>query len=198
MPGELNAEQREFLEIIDRSADRQLALVNQLLEVARLESNTVELTLAAIDLRQMVAEVNTLLRPQITTKHQSMTLQMDDALPLIWGDAGRLRQVLTNLLSNANKYTPEGGQLFIAARQEGSMVRVEVRDTGIGLVPHEQAQLFTKFFRAQNRTTREAGGTGLGLVMSRLLIEAHGGEISVTSAPGKGSTFSFTLPIVPT
>lgn len=197
LPGDLNAEQREFLEIVDRSADRQLALINELLEIARLESNIVELTLALVDLGHAVAEVHSLLRPQIATKHQTVTLQIDDALPLVWGDAGRIRQVLTNLLSNANKYTPDGGQLFIAARQEGSMVRVEVRDTGIGLAAHEQAQLFTKFFRAQNRTTREAGGTGLGLAMSRLLIEAHGGEISVTSAPGKGSIFSFTLPIAP-
>lgn len=75
------------------------------------------------------------------------------------------------------------------------MVRIEVRDSGIGLAPHEQSQLFTKFFRAQNRTTRAVGGTGLGLVMSRLLIEAHGGEINVTSVPGKGSIFRFTLPL---
>jgi CheY-like chemotaxis protein len=102
--------------------------------------------------------------------------------------------ILTNLLSNAHKYTPHGGQIDVVARRDGDRVRVDVRDSGIGMTPEEQAKLFTRFFRADNTMTAEEGGTGLGLVITRSLIEMHGGEITVRSAPGKGSTFSFTLP----
>jgi signal transduction histidine kinase len=113
------------------------------------------------------------------------------------GDQGRVIQILTNLLSNAHKYTPVGGSIAIAARREGGEVCVEIRDSGVGLTVEEQSQLFAKFFRASNRATQEVGGTGLGLAITRSLVEMHGGQITVQSVPGEGSTFSFTLPIVP-
>jgi two-component system sensor histidine kinase BaeS len=109
-----------------------------------------------------------------------------------------LVQVLTNLLSNAHKYTPSGGDIgLVVARDEG-VIRLAVRDTGIGMATEEQAQLFTKFFRARNRVAREAGGTGLGLVITKSLVTLHGGDISVHSTPGEGSTFVVTLPLDPT
>ena len=110
------------------------------------------------------------------------------------GDVDRVIQIVTNLLSNANKYTPAGGTITISARPEEYCVVVAVRDTGIGLSPDEQDQLFTQFFRAQNRTTQEVSGTGLGLTITRSLVEMHGGALRVSSAKGSGSTFSFTLP----
>lgn len=105
-----------------------------------------------------------------------------------------MTQVFTNLASNAHKYTPAGGQITVTATFTQQVVRVAVQDSGIGLSRHEQTQLFTKFFRAKNRTVQEVGGTGLGLVITRTLVERHGGKLVVDSAPGQGSTFSVTLP----
>jgi signal transduction histidine kinase len=112
----------------------------------------------------------------------------------VWADADRITQILTNLIANAHKYTLVEGSIMVAARRNDGFVRVEVSDNGIGLSPEEQAQLFTKFFRAQDRSAQAVGGTGLGLVITRLLVELHGGQITVSSAPGQGSTFSFSLP----
>jgi signal transduction histidine kinase len=105
-------------------------------------------------------------------------------------------QILTNLISNAHKYTLLEGSITVAARRDDGFVRVGVSDTGIGLSPEDQAQLFTKFFMARDRSPQAGGGTGLGLVITRLLVELHGGRITVSSAPGQGSTFSFSLPAV--
>ncbi len=114
---------------------------------------------------------------------------------MVSADADRVTQILTNLLSNAHKYTPDGGSIRVTAEMRDIIVWVAVRDSGIGLTPDERAQLFTKFFRAQNATTRAIGGTGLGLAITRSLVEMHGGEMGVVSAVGEGSTFSFTLPV---
>jgi signal transduction histidine kinase len=111
------------------------------------------------------------------------------------GDPQRLRQVFVNLLSNAHKYTPAGGQLRLQVRALPHAVYVDVQDSGIGMSADEQAQLFTKFFRADNPVTRQVSGTGLGLVITRSLVEMHGGTISVVSAPGEGSTFTVMLPV---
>jgi signal transduction histidine kinase len=134
------------------------------------------------------------LRPQLARNGQRLTLELAEALPAVVGDADRLRQILTNLLSNALKYTPSGGHITLTAREDAGGVRVAVQDTGIGLTPDEQAQLFTPFFRAQHDPTRRVGGTGLGLAITRALVELHGGAITVASVAGQGSTFSFTLP----
>jgi signal transduction histidine kinase len=164
------------------------------LDTARIEMGKIELKHTPLDLMPLIQEVARALRPQIARKGQRLTLELAEALPAIVGDADRLRQILTNLLSNALKYTPSGGRITITARQDAGCVRVAVQDTGIGLTPAEQAQLFTPFFRAQHETTPRVGGTGLGLAITRALVELHGGAITVTSVPGQGSTFSVTLP----
>jgi DNA-binding response OmpR family regulator len=115
-------------------------------------------------------------------------------VPPVRGDAERLTQVFANLISNAHKYTAAGGTLTVSATDSGSGVSVSVADTGIGLTREEQEQLFTRFYRAQNRTTQEVGGTGLGLSITRSLIELHGGTITVESMAGEGTTFTVTLP----
>ena len=122
-------------------------------------------------------------------------MEMAPDLPPVNGDSDRLIQVITNLLSNAHKYTPAEGVITVSARSADSKVQLLVHDTGIGLTPEDLSQLFTKFFRADNPATQQAGGTGLGLWITRTLVEMHGGNIDVASEPGKGSTFSFTLPI---
>jgi signal transduction histidine kinase len=142
----------------------------------------------------VITEVVSLLQPQIDAKGQQLTVEQVEGRPLVMGDAERIRQIFLNLLSNAHKYTPFGGHIWLTTRDEKARVRIEVRDDGIGLSPEEQARLFDKFFRARHPTTQETAGTGLGLAITRSLVEMQGGQISVTSAPGQGATFSFSLP----
>jgi signal transduction histidine kinase len=192
--GPLVAAQRQCLSMVTRNADRLVELIDDLLDIARIEAGKVELKRTTLDLAHLIQEVATALRPQIEVKRQRLTLDLAAALPTVSGDADRVRQILTNLLSNAHKYTPPGGSIAITAHGEEGRVRVDVHDTGIGLSPEDQARLFTKFFRAQHPMTREVGGTGLGLAITRSLVELHGGAVAVASALGQGSTFSFTLP----
>jgi PAS domain S-box-containing protein len=194
--GPLAEEQREFLTIVRKNGDRLMGLVNELLDLSRIEAGKVELNRARLDLGPLIRDVASSLRLQIEAKGQQLELDLAEDLPSAWADPDRVTQILTNLVSNAHKYTPAGGSIVVRARGQDGRVRVEVGDNGIGLSPDEQAQLFTRFFRARNRATREVGGTGLGLAITRSLIELHGGEISVTSQPGQGSTFYCTLPAV--
>jgi signal transduction histidine kinase len=191
--GPLVAAQRQCLDMVTHNADRLVELIDDLLDIARIEAGKVELKRTTLDLARLIQEVATVLHPPIEAKGQRLTLELAAALPTTSGDAERVRQILTNLLSNAHKYTPPGGCITVAARREAGRVRIDVHDTGIGLSPEEQARLFTKFFRAQHPMTREVGGTGLGLAITRSLVELHGGAITVTSVPGQGSTFSVTL-----
>lgn len=186
-------EQRESLTIVKKNADRLLGLINDLLDLSRMEARRIDLHRTSLDLASLIREVAGSLRPLIEAKRQRLRLDLGDALPAVWADGDRVTQILTNLISNAHKYTPVEGNITVAVWRDDGFVRVDVSDTGIGLSSEEQAQLFTKFFRAHDRSP-EAGGTGLGLVITRLLVELHGGQITVSSAPGQGSTFSFTLP----
>jgi signal transduction histidine kinase len=195
--GLLSQRQLEWLGIIGQNADRLETLIGDLLDTARIEMGRIELKPTPLDLIPLIREVARALRPQIARKGQRLTLELAEALPAVLADADRIRQILTNLLSNALKYTPSGGRITITAREGAGGVRVAVQDTGIGLAPEEQAHLFTPFFRARHETTPRAGGTGLGLAITRALVELHGGAITVTSVPGQGSTFSFMLPTPP-
>jgi signal transduction histidine kinase len=187
-------EQRESLTLVKKNADRLLGLINDLLDLSRMEAGRVDLHRTSLDLARLIREVAGSLRPLIEAKRQRLRLDLGDALPAVWADADRVTQILTNLISNAHKYTLVEGSITVAARRNDGFVRVDVSDTGIGLSPEDQTQLFTKFFRAQDRSPQAGGGTGLGLVITRLLVELHGGRITVSSAPGQGSTFSFSLP----
>jgi signal transduction histidine kinase/DNA-binding response OmpR family regulator/CHASE3 domain sensor protein len=193
--GEVTAEQREFLGIVKSNADRLVTLINDLLDVSRIESGKVELRLAAVDLSSTLTQVAASMRPQIEAMKQSLSMHVPDDLPLVSADGPRLIQILTNLLSNAHKYTPEGGSIEVTAEAVAGFVRVHVRDSGIGMAPDELSKLFTKFFRANNRTAQTVGGTGLGLAITKTLVEMHGGQIAVESEEGRGTCFSFTLPV---
>ena len=191
---QIAGEERESLTIVRKNADRLLGLINDLLDLSRIEAGRVDLQRTSLDLARLILEVAGSLRPLIEAKRQRFKLDLGDALPAVWADADRVTQILTNLISNAHKYTLMEGSITVAARRDDGFVRVDVSDTGIGLSPEDQAQLFTKFFRAHERSPQSGGGTGLGLVITRLLVELHGGRITVSSAPGQGSTFSFSLP----
>ncbi|HXV81358.1 MAG TPA: sensor histidine kinase [Candidatus Binatia bacterium] len=192
----ITEEQRETLTIVKKNSDRLLGLVNDLLDLSRMEAGKLDLHRASLDLACLIPQVAGSLRPLIDAKRQRLNLELGEALPAVWADQDRVTQILTNLISNAHKYTPPEGRITVDARRDDGFVRVDVSDTGIGLSAEDQAQLFTKFFRAHDRSPQAGGGTGLGLVICRLLVELHGGRITVSSAPGRGSTFSFSLPVL--
>ena len=195
--GELTPDQREFLEIVGSNAERLVALINDILDISRIEAGRITLNSAPVDMAALLERLSVSFRPQVEGKRQSLTLDIPADLPPVQGDAERLTQIFANLISNAHKYTPAGGRVTVSAEAHGDRVRVRVSDTGIGLSPDEQEKLFTRFYRAQNRATQEVGGTGLGLAITRSLVELHGGTIEVESAPGVGSTFTVLLPQAP-
>ena len=195
--GDLAPDQQEFLKIVQNNADRLAALINDLLDISRIEAGKVDLVREAMSAKALIGSVVLTLRPQIEAKGQMLVLDLPDGLPTVFADPQRITQVVTNLLSNAHKYTAKGGRIEIKASADDVALHVTVRDSGIGLTAEEQTNLFTKFFRANNRVTQEVGGTGLGLSITKSLVELHGGRITVESAPGQGSTFGFALPLSP-
>jgi signal transduction histidine kinase/CheY-like chemotaxis protein len=193
--GDLSAEQHEYLTIVKNNATRLLGLINDLLDIARIEAGGFDLQRTAVDVGRLLHEVADTLAPMLDAKDQRLSLDLSKPLAQVWADPDRLMQIVVNLASNAHKYTPAGGSISLAAEQSDGFGRIQVRDTGVGLSDDELAHLFTKFFRTRNPATRAATGSGLGLALTRSLVELHGGTLSVISAPGEGSTFSFTMPL---
>ncbi|HXH09923.1 MAG TPA: sensor histidine kinase [Alphaproteobacteria bacterium] len=192
--GPLEMRQRELLDLVLHQAEQLFGLIDDLLDMSRIEAGKIALQRSELDPAELIQEVAALLRPQIETKGQRLDLDIPAVLPAIYGDAKRLAQVFTNLLGNAHKYTPSGGRISVTARCADGWLQIAVQDTGIGLSAEDQAHLFTPFFRARHPAAQAVGGTGLGLAITRALVELHGGKISVASAPGQGSTFSVALP----
>jgi signal transduction histidine kinase len=195
--GPLNEEQHEYLSIIRENSERLIALVNDLLDISRIESGKVELQRKPVNLEQLCRNLAKSFEPLFVAKKQQLTLQFAEHMHIVLADEHRLQQIINNLLSNASKYTLEGGLIQLWTQREEDMIRIGVEDTGVGMTAEEQGALFTKFYRVKNRLTENVSGTGLGLTITRSLIELHGGKIQVESTPGEGSTFSFTLPLVP-
>jgi signal transduction histidine kinase len=189
----LSPDARQSLGIVKTNADRLLKMINDLLDLSRMEAGKIELRRAAVDLRPLIVGVGESLRPLIDARRQRLRLDLPADLPAVWADADRVEQIITNLVANAHKYTPAEGSITVGARRDDGSVRVDVSDTGAGLSAEEREQLFTRFFRAPG--TRRVAGSGLGLVITRLLVELHGGRIGVSSAPGEGSVFSVWLPV---
>jgi signal transduction histidine kinase len=190
--GPVTDSQREFLQIASRNTDRLGNLINDLLDVNRIESQKLEIRTEPTDLAAVLKDVAATFRPLAQAKALAFSAHID-SLPLVMGDGPRLVQVFSNLVSNAIKYTPSG-EVGIRARRAQSGVEVVVHDSGIGLTREEQAQLFTKFFRGRNRVVADSGGTGLGLVIARAIIEKHDGTIEVASVPDEGTHFRVVLP----
>ncbi len=193
--GSITAEQDEFLGIIKSNTDRLVNLINDLLDISRIEAGRIELHNEAVDLALILHQVVNTFRPQTDAKNQHVTLTIAADIPPVWADRDRLIQIVTNLVSNAHKYTPPGGNISIGAHLGDEGVQVSVKDDGIGISPADQAQLFTKFFRSKDLKANQVPGTGLGLAITRSLVEMHGGKLWVTSEVGQGATFHFTLPI---
>ncbi|GAC1594861.1 MAG: hypothetical protein NVS3B20_19110 [Polyangiales bacterium] len=197
---ELSTDQRESLEAVLRSGNTLLSLVNDVLDYSKIESGKFDLTAEDFDLVEAVDEVCNTLRVSATAKHLELKRLFDEKIPrAVCGDAGRFRQVLTNLVGNAIKFTAKGtvtvriGVLEGAAKEEGYLIRVEVTDTGMGIPETEHHRLFRAFSQLDSSSSRAHGGTGLGLAISKQLAELMGGEIGLRSEAGCGSTFWFTV-----
>jgi signal transduction histidine kinase len=196
MVGSLNEQQTGFVDTIRNNVARMTTLVNDLSDVSRIETGRLSLEVEDVNFREVVEQALEATRTQIEERKHSLQVELSDDLPVVRGDPKRLVQILVNLISNAYKYTPEGGSISIRARREGSSVRCEVEDTGIGMTPEEVDKLFTKFWRAADDHVRDQPGTGLGLNIAKNLVELHGGQIEVKSQKDTGSTFAFSMPVV--
>jgi len=196
--GELSTEQKNMVAMMERNTQSLIELINDLLDASKIESGTMRLELSAVDLRALIRDVHESMGPLAHEKGIAIEERLPDDLPPLSADHEKLRRVIVNLLSNALKFTPKGGRVEVGAgRSSGDTpgVRVVVADTGVGIAPGDLARLFNKYGQARSRATRGETGTGLGLYIARQLVEMHGGTIDVQSEVGKGSTFSFTLPV---
>jgi signal transduction histidine kinase len=194
MFGELNEKQDEYLKDIYASGQHLLSLINDILDLSKIEAGRMELEPADFDLPSAIDNALTLVRERAGRRGITLGHTIDDHLGTIRGDERKVKQVLLNLLSNALKFTPEGGRIDVRAAMSDGMVEVSVADTGVGIAPGDQEAVFEEF-RQVGQAEKKAEGTGLGLALCRKFVELHGGRISVKSQVGHGSTFTFTLPV---
>jgi len=196
----LDEDQKEYTEIISQSADSLLVLINDILDLAKIEAGKLDLEQASFDLNDLAKNVVVMFKIPAEEKNIALSLSIDQKLPqTVVGDSVRLKQVLVNLVGNAMKFTENGGiDILVEYEQEPhgiERVKFSVRDTGIGIPPERQDAIFDKFTQADGTTTRKYGGTGLGLAICEQLVGLMNGEIGLESEVGKGSTFFFTIPL---
>jgi signal transduction histidine kinase len=196
LAGELNPDQTKYIGKILDSSDALLGLVNDLLDMSRVQAGKFALDVQTVEVAPLVRTALSGLAVEAIHKGLSVVCQVSPDLPPIQGDPQRLSQVLDNMVTNAIKYTPEGGTVTVRAGVQGDAIRVEVADTGLGVSPEHQSRIFQPFTQVDMTPTRAKGGVGLGLSIVKALVEAHGGEVGVESeGEGRGSTFYFTLPL---
>lgn len=194
--GEVPDAVKERLAKINTHSDNLVALINNLLDIARIESGKVELKFAVYPVKSLVDNVADLLVPQMKDKELKMTVNVPENIKDVYVDVSQAERIFINLLSNAIKFTPKGGSITIAASpvMEKDFVTFHVMDTGLGVPPQDQAKLFNEFYRVDNEINQNVKGTGLGLTLAKNIVEAHRGKIGLKSQVGIGTTFSFTLP----
>lgn len=195
MPGPLNDSQRQFLGTVRRNLDRMGVLIRDLSDINRIESGRMQLEREAFNVHNILESVCNDLQEAINQRDQTLTLAFPEEKTIIFADRIRVAQMATNLLSNANKYTPDGGEIEVRVSSQDGAARVDVIDNGIGISEAEQAKLFGQFFRGEANEVREQQGWGLGLSIVRKLARLQGGTVACKSEAGVGSTFSFTLPL---
>jgi signal transduction histidine kinase len=191
--GKLSPEQQNMVAMMERNAQSLIELVNDLLDASKLESGALRLDVASINLGALIDEIRETMEPLAREKGIRLVEELGPELPAVEADRPKLRRVIVNLLSNAVKFTGKGGTVTLRAEASGDEVRIAISDTGVGIAPEDVERLFDKYEQARSRATRGEKGTGLGLYITKQLVELHGGEIKVESEPGRGSTFSFTL-----
>ncbi|MEO7744266.1 MAG: ATP-binding protein, partial [Usitatibacter sp.] len=194
MFGELNDEQGEFVKDIHDSGKHLLTLINDILDLSKVEAGRMELTLGEFDVPSAIDNAVTLVKERATRHQIRLASEVAPDLGMLVADERKFKQILLNLLSNAVKFTPEGGKVSVAARRVTGGIEVAVIDTGVGIAREDQEVVFEEFRQVGSDYVRKAEGTGLGLTLTRKFVELHGGRISLASEPGKGSTFTIYLP----
>jgi signal transduction histidine kinase len=201
--GKINENQAKFLSMAERNINRLTNILNDLLNLSRIESGKIELRFESVGLKGIIELTASSLRPHADGKSIKIDLEINEQLPAVYGDPEKIEQILTNLIGNAIKFTPEGGRILITAQPlphdeksgYGDKVAVSVKDTGIGIPSEHLDAIFEKFHQVEGSLHRSVSGTGLGLAITKGLVEAHQGKIWVESEVEKGSTFTFTLPL---
>lgn len=210
--GPVNDTQREFLNTIQTNAERMISIINDVLELTKIETGSIDLEVRELHLAEALSGAVSELQTMADKREHTLTINIPPGLPRVRADAARLHQILFNLVSNGIKYTEKGGEIVLDAHEavleelpepvrdcvlsDRRYTQIDVRDTGVGIAPHELDKVFERFYRTENPLKVEAGGTGLGLSLTRPLVELLGGRIWVESTPGEGTTFSFILPAV--
>ncbi|MHB1391288.1 MAG: HAMP domain-containing sensor histidine kinase [Thermoleophilia bacterium] len=192
--GDLNTKQMQYIGNIVVSSKHLLQLINDILDLAKVESGTIEIHPEAMPLADAMSIVQSVVEPLASKKDISIDISLGDSNDTVMADPARFKQILYNLLSNAIKFTPAGGRVSIEVRREGPQVEISVIDTGIGISRKDQERIFYEFLQVEGSYVRKYEGTGLGLALTKKLVELHGGRIWVESSPGTGSRFSFTIP----
>lgn len=194
--GLLTKKQKEYLREISRSNERAINLVNDLLDVSRIQEGQIHLEVRPLRVEKIVAEVMDNYDSLVSASQVKIDFEISGGpLPMIETDPDKLKRVMGNLLSNAVKYTPHGGKIRIGLAKKGNNILISVTDSGVGIPKSDQPRVFGKFFRSSNVLRLSSDGTGLGLFIVKSLVETMGGKISFTSEEGKGTSFNFTLPI---
>jgi signal transduction histidine kinase len=191
--GELTDDMRQTLNVVSQRTETVIRLVNDMISLEKVEVGIME-----FEPTSLADVASTAVRGAAVTANKAdlqLTLETDDNLPLVNADPGRLGQVFDNLLGNAIKFSPEGGVISVRVFRDGNFIRTDVKDQGIGIPADKLDRIFDRFYQVDGSTTRRFGGTGLGLAIAKSIIEAHGGQVTVTSELHVGSTFSFLLPI---
>jgi signal transduction histidine kinase len=195
MFGELNDKQSDYLKDIHESGKHLLSLINDILDLSKIEAGRMELEISTFDLPAALSNAMTLIRERAQRHAIGLELEVDERLHEVDADKRKFKQIMLNLLSNAVKFTPDGGKVDVSAKKSDGAIEVAVRDTGIGIAPEDQAAVFEEFKQVGRDAVHKAEGTGLGLALTKRFVELHGGAIRLESTPGKGSIFSFTLPL---
>ena len=194
--GHINEEQKQSLNDILSSGKHLLGLINDILDLSKIESNKMDLKLRNLSLPVLIESLRRVMMPILAPKKQSLEVSVEEGLSTIYADKDKVKQVLLNLLSNSTRFTPDGGKLRVEAIRDNSWCRVSVVDNGIGIRRGDSEKIFEPFCQLDNPPVDARGGTGLGLTIARQIIERHGGRIWVESDYGKGSRFTFTIPLI--
>jgi signal transduction histidine kinase len=201
--GEINENQTKFLSMAERNINRLTNILNDLLNLSRIESGKIELKFENVELKEIIELTASSLRPQADGNSIQIEVEVPEQIPAVYGDPEKIEQILTNIIGNSIKFTPDGGKILITAKHlpkgkeggYGDKVAVSVKDTGIGIPPEHLDAIFEKFHQVEGSLHRSVSGTGLGLAITKGLVEAHQGKIWVESEVEKGSVFTFTLPL---
>jgi signal transduction histidine kinase len=193
--GRINSQQRELLQAAKDDSIRLIKLVKELLDLSRLESGKYQMKMDQVSLQQLVTESLKPLTLLMKEKQIDLEVNIDHNFPIFWGDQQQLSWAIINLVNNALRYTPQHGKITIAAEQKNGEIYVHIADTGRGIPKEALETIFEKFVQFKEPTDSTPGSVGLGLAITKQVVEAHGGKIWVESEPGRGSTFTFTMPI---